>query len=683
MSADPERPPRGGQDGPEDAAPPPARPLPSDGDPGPGSRAPSPGSPATAAPPPPAQPSPSLWLELGPACGRAQQCPSESSGQTSGDLGTSSSSSAGLSPGSDSDSSGVVCGGRGGGRGMRGALSRSWSLESLRSATAAMPDGALDSAMRADEAGSEEDLYEDLHGSGHHYSHPGGGGEQLAINELLSDGSVVCAEALWDHVTMDDQELGFKAGDVIEVMDATNREWWWGRVADGEGWFPASFVRLRVNQDEPADDEAPRAGDGGAGDGGAEAQSSKDQMRTNVINEILSTERDYIKHLRDICEGYLRQCRKRADMFSEEQLRTIFGNIEDIYRCQKAFVRALEQKFNRERPHLSELGACFLEHQADFQIYSEYCNNHPNACVELSRLTKLSKYVYFFEACRLLQKMIDISLDGFLLTPVQKICKYPLQLAELLKYTHPQHRDFKDVEAALHAMKNVAQLINERKRRLENIDKIAQWQSSIEDWEGEDLLVRSSELIYSGELTRVTQPQAKSQQRMFFLFDHQLIYCKKDLLRRDVLYYKGRLDMDGLEVVDLEDGKDRDLHVSIKNAFRLHCGTTGDSHLLCTRKPEQKQRWLKAFAREREQVRLDQETGFSITELQRKQAMLNASKQATGKPKTIGRPCYLTRQKHPALPSSRPQPQVLVLAEPRRKPSTFWHSISRLAPFRK
>lgn len=45
--------------------------------------------------------------------------------------------------------------------------------------------------------------------------------------------------------------------------------------------------------------------------------------------------------------------------------------------------------------------------------------------------------------------------------------------------------------------------------------------------QGEDLLVRSSELIHSGELTRVTQPQARSQQRMFFLFDRQLIYCKK------------------------------------------------------------------------------------------------------------------------------------------------------------
>lgn len=64
--------------------------------------------------------------------------------------------------------------------------------------------------------------------------------------QLISDGSVVYAEALWDHVTMDDQELGFKAGDVIEVVDATNKEWWWGRILDSEGWFPASFVRVRT-----------------------------------------------------------------------------------------------------------------------------------------------------------------------------------------------------------------------------------------------------------------------------------------------------------------------------------------------------------------------------------------------------------------------------------------------------
>lgn len=53
----------------------------------------------------------------------------------------------------------------------------------------AIPDGALDMAICADETGSEEDLYEDMHSSSHHYSHSGGGGEQLAINEV---GSGLC-----------------------------------------------------------------------------------------------------------------------------------------------------------------------------------------------------------------------------------------------------------------------------------------------------------------------------------------------------------------------------------------------------------------------------------------------------------------------------------------------------------
>ncbi|XP_052470349.1 uncharacterized protein LOC128027065 isoform X2 [Carassius gibelio] len=552
-------------------------------------------------------------------------------------------------------------------------------------------DGAQDKSGLVDEVGSEDDLYNEFRSSSNRFGHPGGGGEQLAINELISDGSV-CAEALWDHVTMDDQELGFKAGDVIEVVDATNKEWWWGRVLDSEGWFPASFVRLRVNQDEPMDeylahlDVASEGGGASMGDPLGPGLPCKEQMRANVINEIMSTERDYIKHLKDICEGYIKQCRKRTDMFTEEQLRTIFGNIDELYRFQKKFLKALEKKFNKDHPHLSEIGSCFLEQQTNFQIYSEYCNNHPNACVQISKLMKIKKYVFFFEACRLLQKMIDISLDGFLLTPVQKICKYPLQLAELLKYTNPQHRDYKDVEAALNAMKNVARLINERKRRLENIDKIAQWQSSIEDWEGEDILSRSSDLIFSGDLTKISQPQAKGQQRMFFLFDHQLVFCKKDLLRRDMLYYKGRLDMDQMQVVDVEDGKDKDFNASVKNALKL-CSPGGEEvHLLCAKKPEQKQRWLRAFADEREQVQHDLETGFTITDVQKKQAMLNASKShPTGKPKAVTRPYYdfLLRQKHPNLPTSLPQQQVIMLAEPKRKTSNFWHNIGRLTPFKK
>lgn len=58
----------------------------------------------------------------------------------------------------------------------------------------AIPDGALDKVICADDVGSEEDLYEDVHSSSHHYSHPGGGGEQLAINEV---GSSLHGELMW------------------------------------------------------------------------------------------------------------------------------------------------------------------------------------------------------------------------------------------------------------------------------------------------------------------------------------------------------------------------------------------------------------------------------------------------------------------------------------------------------
>nr|XP_031531085.1 rho guanine nucleotide exchange factor 9 isoform X4 [Vicugna pacos] len=514
--------------------------------------------------------------------------------------------------------------------------------------------------------------------------------------QLITGDSIVSAEAVWDHVTMANRELAFKAGDVIKVLDASNKDWWWGQIDDEEGWFPASFVRLWVNQEDGVE-EGPSDVQNGHLDPNSDCLclgrplQNRDQMRANVINEIMSTERHYIKHLKDICEGYLKQCRKRRDMFSDEQLKVIFGNIEDIYRFQMGFVRDLEKQYNNDDPHLSEIGPCFLEHQDGFWIYSEYCNNHLDACMELSKLMKDSRYQHFFEACRLLQQMIDIAIDGFLLTPVQKICKYPLQLAELLKYTAQDHSDYRYVAAALAVMRNVTQQINERKRRLENIDKIAQWQASVLEWEGEDILDRSSELIYTGEMAWIYQPYGRNQQRVFFLFDHQMVLCKKDLIRRDILYYKGRIDMDKYEVVDIEDGRDDDFNVSMKNAFKLHNKETEEIHLFFAKKLEEKIRWLRAFREERKMVQEDEKIGFEISENQKRQAAMTVRKvpkqkgvnSARSVPPSYPPPQDPLNQGQYLVPDGIAQSQVFEFTEPKRSQSPFWQNFSRLTPFKK
>lgn len=68
---------------------------------------------------------------------------------------------------------------------------------------------------------------------------------------------------------------------------------------------PPVWPQLRVNQEE-----LPEGSSGGPGDEQEEDTGrarhkhpeSKQQMRANVVQEIMDTERVYIKHLRDICE---------------------------------------------------------------------------------------------------------------------------------------------------------------------------------------------------------------------------------------------------------------------------------------------------------------------------------------------------------------------------------------------
>ncbi|XP_035272123.1 uncharacterized protein spata13 isoform X2 [Anguilla anguilla] len=552
-----------------------------------------------------------------------------------------------------------------------------------------LSDGGPGGTEMLDDSVSEEDCSFDELSDIILYLQPGA--EHSALNEWISSGQVVYAEALWDHVTMEEQELGFKAGDVIRVLDASNKDWWWGAASGLQAWFPSSFVRVRVNQEDGAVSmaldsvENVQAKEPVPGATQVQSTEHRDQMRANVVNEIMNTERIYIKHLRDICEGYLRQCRKHTGMFTQLQINTIFSNIEDIYRFHRKFLKNLERYYNKEQPHQSQIGSCFLL-QSEFSIYSEYCNNHPHACAELQRLLKLGRYRHFFEACRLLQQMIDISVAGFLLTPVQKICKYPLQLGELLKYTPPEHRDHSSVSDAYEAMKKVACLINERKRRLESLDTIAHWQETILRWEGEGVLCRSSDLIHSGDLSRVF-PEGKTQQRVFFLFDHQMVFCKKDVLRRDLLFYCGRLDTDRMQVLDVPDGRDRQLGLSLKNAFRLQDRVTHEEYVFCTKKATDKRRWLQAFANERRRVQEDQELGMEISESQRRRAILRARKSKNGKLRNLGyagcsvplphQLLHPLHQRHVTVPTCIPQQPVFSLAEPKRKPSHLWDTLFR------
>ena len=62
-------------------------------------------------------------------------------------------------------------------------------------------------------------------------------------NQRLDQVTNTCM-AIWDHVTVDPEELQFKCGDLIEILDNSDKNWWKGKVDDCEGWFPNIFVQV-------------------------------------------------------------------------------------------------------------------------------------------------------------------------------------------------------------------------------------------------------------------------------------------------------------------------------------------------------------------------------------------------------------------------------------------------------
>uniref|UniRef100_A0A8C6EPI8 Adapter protein GRID n=1 Tax=Marmota marmota marmota TaxID=9994 RepID=A0A8C6EPI8_MARMA len=57
-----------------------------------------------------------------------------------------------------------------------------------------------------------------------------------------SSGRVRWARALYDFEALEDDELGFHSGEVVEVLDSSNPSWWTGRLHNKLGLFPANYV---------------------------------------------------------------------------------------------------------------------------------------------------------------------------------------------------------------------------------------------------------------------------------------------------------------------------------------------------------------------------------------------------------------------------------------------------------
>uniref|UniRef100_A0A2K6JXL5 Phosphatidylinositol 3,4,5-trisphosphate-dependent Rac exchanger 1 protein n=1 Tax=Rhinopithecus bieti TaxID=61621 RepID=A0A2K6JXL5_RHIBE len=363
--------------------------------------------------------------------------------------------------------------------------------------------------------------------------------------------------------------------------------------------------------------------DSGPGPCSAARESERQlRLRLCVLNEILGTERDYVGTLRFLQSAFLHRIRQNvADSvekgLTEENVKILFSNIEDILEVHKDFLAALEYCLHPEPQSQHELGNVFLKFKDKFCVYEEYCSNHEKALRLLVELNKIPTVRAFLLSCMLLggRKTTDIPLEGYLLSPIQRICKYPLLLKELAKRTPGKHPDHPAVQSALQAMKTVCSNINETKRQMEKLEALEQLQSHIEGWEGSNLTDICTQLLLQGTLLKISA--GNIQERAFFLFDNLLVYCKRKSrvtgskkstkrtksINGSLYIFRGRINTEVMEVENVEDGT-ADYHsngYTVTNGWKIH-NTAKNKWFVCMAKTaEEKQKWLDAIIREREQ----------------------------------------------------------------------------------
>ncbi|XP_006883866.1 PREDICTED: guanine nucleotide exchange factor DBS [Elephantulus edwardii] len=244
-------------------------------------------------------------------------------------------------------------------------------------------------------------------------------------------------------------------------------------------------------------------------------------LRRHVMNELLETERVYVEELLCVLEGYAAEMDNplMTHLIStslQKKKDILFGNMEEIYHFHnRIFLRELENYI--DCPEL--VGRCFLERMEDFQIYEKYCQNKPRS----ESLWRQCSDCPFFQEC---QKKLDhkLSLDSYLLKPVQRITKYQLLLKEMLKYSK-NCEGAEDLQEALSSILGILKAVNDSMHLI----AITGYDGNLSDLG--KLLMQGSFSVWTdhkkGHAKVKDLARFKPMQRHLFLHEKAVLFCKK------------------------------------------------------------------------------------------------------------------------------------------------------------
>ncbi|XP_053211537.1 rho guanine nucleotide exchange factor 25-like isoform X2 [Panonychus citri] len=188
-------------------------------------------------------------------------------------------------------------------------------------------------------------------------------------------------------------------------------------------------------------------------------QERYEMRRNRLLQELITTEEDYVRHLASVINGYMNLMKNDKpypvpDDLRGGKARIVFGNIEAIYEWHRDY---MVKEINKCVCKQGQLGPVFKRWLKKLNIYVVYCQNKNKS--EFIVQQYLNNY---FEDLRL-HLGHQLRLPDLLIKPIQRIMKYQLILSNLLKYTQQAGlvNELNDLRSALQYMQAVPKTTND------------------------------------------------------------------------------------------------------------------------------------------------------------------------------------------------------------------------------
>lgn len=190
--------------------------------------------------------------------------------------------------------------------------------------------------------------------------------------------------------------------------------------------------------------------------------SSNEAQKIKIVNEIISTERDYVRDLAFVSVSYIMPLKHEAHGLKPNERDIMFKNWDPILLINFEIMNKFEMI------PIEEISKVFLSYAVFLKCYNSFCSTQSTRSrLVKETMSKSEEFKAFVDGVKALPDSRQLDLESFLMKPIQRICKYPLLLRELSKCT-PDPQENQEIELAMEKIQLIADGVNRSTQTADN-----------------------------------------------------------------------------------------------------------------------------------------------------------------------------------------------------------------------